>query len=395
MPRSLTIPAAYRFALGLYVAVSLYLRARHGLETFFLDSGALPWPLYWARAGDWTAWSVHGFAGRWPWAQTALFVLHGAAAMAFAVGLKPRLTWALITVLTVSLQHRNPFLLVGADAYMATALLWWPLIAGRAHAFWLTQVAAVYGFAAALKLGNAAWTEGSAFMLTLQDGFYGNNTLTGWVMGLGPSVLAAANYAALLLEALAPVALLASLRFKRLRPPIVALLCVFHLGIAFMFGIWQLSIICIIALLSLLWESGGAKGRTWYLAAALLAFSLALNLASLAPMLPVSRQISRWGFAAGLIQDWRLFSSVPHGSVRYALTDASGADRFPEWFHREIWVRRYLHHMARPGNRVFAAQLVRRFCDGRGPLKFESVSSAFGHTQERRTLLHYESCQGF
>lgn len=172
-PRAL---AAFRIGLGLVLLVDLGLRSRH-LVAFYTDAGVLPrstlYELYPAAR-----YSLHALSGA-AWAQAALFLVGGIAAVALLVGHRTTFATVASLLLLTSLHVRNPFVLNGGDVLLRRLLFWgvflplgrrWSVDAVEdrgadrvetiAEAALLLQVVLVYTVTGLFKLRGSVWTSG-------------------------------------------------------------------------------------------------------------------------------------------------------------------------------------------------------------------------------------------
>jgi len=112
--------AAFRISLGLLLIADLALRARN-LGAFYTDAGVLPRE---ALFSDYTnVYSIHALSGE-AWAQSVLFCLAGAFALALVVGYRTRIATIVSWLLLVSLHIRNPMVLNSGDVLLRMLLFW-------------------------------------------------------------------------------------------------------------------------------------------------------------------------------------------------------------------------------------------------------------------------------
>ena len=172
--------AALRMALGAIVLVDVAARSTD-LVAFYTDSGVVPREALAALAPTFRSISIHALWGS-AWAQIALFVAAGTAALALLVGYRTKLATLISLLLLVSLHARNPAVLNGGDSLLRHLLFWglflplgerWSVdaaetatprktVAGVATAGLLLQVVVIYATNAILKFGGENWLRGDA-----------------------------------------------------------------------------------------------------------------------------------------------------------------------------------------------------------------------------------------
>lgn len=113
--------AAMRMAVGLLLLIDLGDRFRT-FDAMYTDAGILPrWLLAELAPHAWSP--IHTLSGDARFVA-ALFALQAALALAFAAGLRPRLTGLLSLLLLISLHERNGFLNHGADVMIRFLIFW-------------------------------------------------------------------------------------------------------------------------------------------------------------------------------------------------------------------------------------------------------------------------------
>lgn len=213
--------AALRVALGALLLADLAYRALD-LEAHYSDAGVLPRAALHALLRDPAGmWSLHALSGAWQ-AQLALFALAALAALALLVGYRARAAAVLSWLLLISLHHRNPLIVTGADQVLRLLLFWslflpldacWALrrrplelsrVCSPASAALLLQVALVYLFSVLFKLRSDEWLA----LTAVRDSFAVEGVATDWARWLlgFPRLLSVAAAATLAFESLAPVA---------------------------------------------------------------------------------------------------------------------------------------------------------------------------------------------
>ncbi len=182
--------ALVRIALALLVLADLAVRfgQRHLLYT---DDGILPAHTLLLAEPDTVHLSYLLTTSR-PVEATVFFVLAGAAAVAFAVGLRTRIAHLLVLLASVSLHARNPLLVHAGDLLLDVALAWTLFLPLGGHlsldaalapggppppatirslavlGAWL-ELAAFFGLSAVNRI-DPAWSDGTALDLLLRQG---------------------------------------------------------------------------------------------------------------------------------------------------------------------------------------------------------------------------------
>jgi hypothetical protein len=198
-------------------------------------------------AYDSSAW-VHGLA--WLWL---------AAAVLTTLGVRPRLSLALVAYLHISFQHRNPLLLNGGDrlfAIVAVLALFLPL--GARFALWSRQrtgtvfgqraielqIRLVYLMTAIAKLMEQPWQDGTALFHVLAS-----PVLAEWPIEVeSRAVIAVMTYGTLAFEIAFPLLV----GWKPARRPLLLAGVVFHLGIEITMRIPTFSFLMMISYLAFL-----------------------------------------------------------------------------------------------------------------------------------------------
>lgn len=179
--------AAFRILLSASVLIDLFYRFQD-IEAFYTDDGTFPvqaYHKYWQLP---VFWSVHALSGELWW-QILLFAFAVFAAGAMLIGWRTRLFTIISWGMMLSIQNRNPMVLMGVDQLMMVLLFFsiflpWQKrysIDARKHPEWqlqtseysfasaalMLQVTFIYIFSYVLKTG-AEWTsEGTAIYYTL------------------------------------------------------------------------------------------------------------------------------------------------------------------------------------------------------------------------------------
>lgn len=174
--------ALFRFCLGLLVSLDCWARLAD-VGAFYSDGGVLPRALLLAEdpSGLWSLAYLQGSS----LFQASLLVLGALAGAALAFGYHTRRALLVVWVVLISMQTRNPLVLIEGDRLLLCLLFWslWVPLAARwsldaalsprsppsdhRHLSWggaalLVQLLSAYLFAAALKQDPAWWPDGRA-----------------------------------------------------------------------------------------------------------------------------------------------------------------------------------------------------------------------------------------
>jgi hypothetical protein len=114
--------ALFRIGIGLLILTDLLIRVPD-LKAMYTDSGMFPRGLIRHHYTSIWHWSLHFLSGHWA-VQAALFGVAAMLAIALLTGFKTR--WAAIGswLMLMSLHHRVPPILSGADTLMRMLLFW-------------------------------------------------------------------------------------------------------------------------------------------------------------------------------------------------------------------------------------------------------------------------------
>ena len=250
-PRSL---AVFRMAVGALLLADLAIRATD-LSGMYTDDGMFSRMEICRRVSTIWNWSFHFGSGSWGY-QAALFGVAAILALALLVGFETRLAAIGSWLMLISLHHRAPPILSGADVLLRMLLFWamflplervWSLdrwLDGRrgradlrggerhvlsvASAAILLQMALMYLFSAIFK-SNAVWWRGEAIAGIMAHDFYASPL--GDHLLRFPRLLTAMTWGTLGLEWLAPVLLFSPRWTAGLRLGVVAGLAALHVGI--------------------------------------------------------------------------------------------------------------------------------------------------------------------
>jgi hypothetical protein len=419
--------ATFRVGLGLLLLADLIYRAQ-SFEAFHTDAGVLPRSsLALLAHGKLRLWSIHTLCGG-PGFMAALFGLQALVAGAVLVGFRTRVALPLAWVLLVSLQHRNPLILTGADQVLRAMLLWacfLPLgaygsmdsrrkrdAAGRASPWLgiplLAQIPLLYLFSVIFKLRSDSWTGLHAFAeLSRVEGVATDVART---LGAQPELARFLTASALSLELLGPLLAFSPWGTARLRIAIVVAFIAFHglgIGSSMRLGLMPavMTVFWLPMLPSLVWESAGRSARSLprptqrprfgVVALGLLLFGVALaeNVRSLdlrhaPPPLPLGASLLSDVFA--LHQRWQLWdrpianryyvvtATLPNGSevdLRTGETldwsDPARRSRNNQWWKLEL-------HLSAPAGAALREPYVRYLAEAWGDTRPRGERPASG-----------------
>jgi hypothetical protein len=379
-PRSL---ALFRIAMGLLLLADLAVRATD-LNVMYTDDGMFPRAEVCRRFTTIWNWSFH-FGGGSAGYQAMLFGLAALLALALLAGFETRLATIGSWLMLISIHHRVPPILSGAELLFRTLLLWaiflplerawsvdgWrdkrrntipshdreaPVVSVGSTAI-LLQMALMYFFSAIYK-SNAQWFHGDVIAGSLTHDFFA--VPLGATLLRYPRLLAGLTWATLALEWVGPLLLFSPKYTGRLRIATITALAAMHIGICLCLDVGWFSYVALTGLTLFLpaefWNSRllavlrptepGAGSRALIPAAAssfsflpqslcllLLIYVLAMNLNSLPshPLAPLRPE--KWKpmtTTLGLAQRWAMFEAIPTKSGWYVgrarLHDGSEGD---------------------------------------------------------------------
>ena len=365
-------------------------------------------------------WSLHSLSGAWQ-VQAALFALAALAAAALGLGYRARAAAVVSWLLLVSVHHRNPFIVTGADQVLRLLLFWslflpldarWAIrrdtridarsVCSPASAALLLQVALVYLMSVVFKLRGDDWLA----LTAIRDTFAVEGVATDFARWLlqYPELLSLAAAAALAIESLAVVLPFVPWRTDALRIATALAAVGLHVfGIGTTMRLALMPAVMALAWVPFLpapfWDGLGLRERGASAPAparripaasalALLAFALVLaeNAASTVRArggrgLP--RPVSTAAEALGLAQQWRLWDApIPNRYYVFAATlrDGSRVDLHTgaalDWDHprrrsaNNHWWKYHLHLARRHGAALrpwYARYLARCWDRDHGP----------------------------
>lgn len=250
-PRSL---ALFRVFIALLLLVDLAIRATD-LNAMYTDEGMFPRTEIWRRITSVWNWSFH-FASGAAWYQAILFGLAGVLALALAAGFATRVATIGSWLMVVSIHHRAPGILSGAEILLRMLLFWsmflplgaaWSVDSSRAKrkgrvtphsdgtcvlsvasAAVLLQMGLMYLFSAIFK-SNAQWFHGQALAGIMAHDFYALPPAA-YLLRF-PGLLKVMTWAILAVEWAAPLVLFCPKWTGRLRLAGICVLAVMHIGI--------------------------------------------------------------------------------------------------------------------------------------------------------------------
>lgn len=226
----------------------------------------------------------HNASGFW-FFSFLMLLLQMVLACSLLVGYRTRAVTIASWLLLVSLHHRNPTVLLGADPWLRSLLFWgmfipwgkrWSMDAdphpevknqvalSAGTAGLVIQIACVYLFAGWLKSGESWWPGGSAVADTLSILEFRPNVLNiSEYLLYFPNFLKFLTYGTLALEQVGIFFLFLPVFTARVRTFIVTCLIVFHLGLAMGMNLHIFPWVGVTCLLSLLpghcWDWGPLK----------------------------------------------------------------------------------------------------------------------------------------
>jgi hypothetical protein len=250
-PRSL---AVFRVAISAVLLADLAIRAAD-LRVMYTDDGMFSRAEICRHYTSIWNWSFHFASGSWAY-QATLFGLAAVLGLALLAGYQTRVAVVGSWLMAISIQHRVPPILSGAEILLRMLVFWamflpleraWSLdawlrrrktptaaridqaqVVSVASAAIMLQVGMVYFFSAVLK-SNIVWIRGEALSGILAHDFYAS-PLAANLLGF-PRLLTCLTWAAFLSEWLAVFLLFAPRRTATLRLAGIALLSAMHLCI--------------------------------------------------------------------------------------------------------------------------------------------------------------------
>jgi len=246
--------ALFRVSSALLLLADLAIRATD-LNVMYTDDGMFPRAEIWQRITSIWNWSFH-FASGASWYQAILFGISGVLALALAAGYATRIATIGSWLMLVSIHHRVPAVLSGAEILLRMLLFWamflplgaaWSVDSWRAKrkgrvtphsdaatvltvgsAAILLQMGQMYLFSAIFK-SNAQWFHGEALAGILSHDFFALPPAA-WLLRF-PALLKDLTWATLALEWAAPLLLFSPRWTGRFRLAAISALAAMHIGI--------------------------------------------------------------------------------------------------------------------------------------------------------------------
>src|SRR5262245_48983619 len=246
--------AMFRMVMGALLLVELAIRVTD-LNVMYTDAGMFPRAEICRRATTIWNWSFHFGSGSWGY-QALLFGMAAGLALALMIGFETRLAAIGSWLMLVSIHHRVPPILSGAEVLLRMLLFWalflplgrvWSVdswqekrrgiapsdsvqtqVLSVASAAILLQMGLMYFFSAIYK-SNAEWLRGEALAGILAHDFYASPPAA-YLLPF-PRLLTGMTWATFVLEWAAPFILFFPRSTARLRLGVMAALAAMHLGI--------------------------------------------------------------------------------------------------------------------------------------------------------------------
>jgi len=377
--------ALFRVAIGVLLLADLAVRLPD-LKAMYTDDGMFSRALICRLATSLWNWSFHFASGSVAY-QAFLFGLAAVAGLGLLLGFQTRIATIGSWLMLVSLHHRVPPIISGAEILLRMLLFWamflplgslwsidqWieerrggsrgpaPFVRSVGSAAILLQMAFMYFFSAISKT-NADWLQGRALSGALSHDFFSTSPLSAWLLHF-PVLLKCLTWATLALEWAGPLLLFIPIQKGRLRLLVIAALAAMHFGIVLCLHVGFFSYVAIAGLTLFLppefWNSvllrrwwagfgigpsGGSHTQSSVrrppliriaggLCALLVLYMFFLNVASLPghPLAGVGleklRPLNR---GLGFSQGWGMFDTIPSQSgwyvARALLKDGSEVD---------------------------------------------------------------------
>lgn len=270
--------AAFRIGMGILLLIDLVTRVPD-LSAMYTDDGMFSRAEMCRRYTSIWHWSFHLASGA-PWFQSILFGVAGVFATMLCLGFQTRFATVACWILLVSVQHRVPPILNGADSLQRVLLFWsmflplgevWSLdrwislrrgklegasasgtppaqssVLSVASLAILLQMAMMYFFSAIFK-SNGNWLRGEVIDGALKHAFY--TTPLGMQLLDYPRLTHFLTVAVLALEWLGPVLLFVSIRRPWVRGASLLCLAAMHIGIQVLLSVGMFSFVSIAGLM--------------------------------------------------------------------------------------------------------------------------------------------------
>ncbi len=244
--------ALLRVGLGALLLIDLGYRL-FTFETFYTADGVLPVALARALPERLSGHlSLHLLSDS-AFFQGVLFAIAALLALALLLGWRTRLSTLGCWLMLLSLYHRNPLVVYGANDLMLACLFWGiflPLgrygsldsisrkrfadekssrIFSAATVGMFIQILLIYWTAAFSKLGGGEWPYGTGFYRALMSPAFATRQGLWLLTSLPAPILEALNFLVIIFEVLLPLTLLIPFRAGRIRTVGVLLFCTMHL----------------------------------------------------------------------------------------------------------------------------------------------------------------------
>lgn len=376
--------ASFRVLLAVAVLADLAVRASD-LGAFYTDGGIVPRTAHLEQFG-WLLempMSVH-LAGGSTWSQVFLMSVQAVAAVSMLVGYRTRVATFVVWVLVTSLQLRNLYIGLGADALLRMLLLWgvflplgarWSVderqggseagssqIVSVATVALLLQIGVVYFGAGLAKLDVPAWRDGTA-LATIMDDEVRATTLGTW-LSTRPAICRTLSSVVLAAELAGPLLLLVPIAFVALRTTAIVAFVAMNLGFALTLNVGLFPWIATVGFVALL------PGRLWdrmekRIRPMRFVDSLVQGLAVRLPTRPRVASVSRRVF---LVRD-----AVCVMLLLFVVVFNVGVLRDPgyrppgsiEWIGRSLFLQQAWKMFARPASRTGWVAIEGKLRDGR------------------------------
>lgn len=266
--------AVFRIILAAMLLFDLAIRFPD-ISAHYTDEGVLPREALFKYFPQNATLCLHLLTGSWI-GQVLIFFIHAVAAAMLFVGKKTRTCAFVCWLFLISLQSRNELLLHGGDHYLRILFFWamflplngcWAIdksgrgqkqktISSIATGCLIIQMAVVYWFSAALKVGPEWTSNHSALYYALNISYF--KLPFGQYLLQFPSFLKLLTQGSLWLEWMGPFFFFLPMNFYQTRILVIAFFIFFHLGVAATIYLGSLPYVFLIPLIVLvpskLWD---------------------------------------------------------------------------------------------------------------------------------------------
>jgi hypothetical protein len=269
--------AVGRICLGTIVFLD-FLQALQWRNYYYNDYGVLPRAQFADLTSLQTTWSPYFLIGL-PGFSTLLLVLSAVCALLFAAGWKTKWTTPLLWLAVLSLQERNPWVLIGGDAWLRATLFWLiflpcgehfsldrvkdgpcrrlDTVSNAASVGLVMQVVYIYVWAGVAKYGES-YQDGTTIYYVLTGMEFGEERAR-WLLYF-PDYLKLASQSIPYWELAAGLLLIMPFWSRNLRKIGVATLILLHVGIWYCMDLYHFSAVAVATLL-MLWLPGRRSER--------------------------------------------------------------------------------------------------------------------------------------